>query len=168
MNIGKHIYELRKQKNVTQEELAAQLGVTAAAVSKWENNYTLPDIMMLCALADLFGVTTDALLGRHSSRKEAVVVAGSLPTAEKIGQFAEAHGFQIVQSFTAFQPALSYVLAREACRYIFTGGPRDLISTEDIDATPPEISSIHIIGDTDDDILRGFEKLTENLHLLAP
>ena len=168
MNIGKHIYELRTQNNMPQEELAAQLGVTAAAVSKWENSYTLPDIMMLCALADHFGVTTDALLGRHSSRKEAVTVAQSTALAEKIACLVEDRGFRVVQKFTVFRPALSYVLTHEGCRYIFTGGPRDLISTEDIDATPPEINSIHIIGDTDDDILRGLEKLTENLHLLAP
>ena len=37
MNLGKTILELRKKNNVTQEELAAELGVTAAAVSKWEN-----------------------------------------------------------------------------------------------------------------------------------
>ena len=37
MNIGQKILELRKQKGIKQEELAAELGVTAAAVSKWEN-----------------------------------------------------------------------------------------------------------------------------------
>ena len=37
MNLGKTIYDLRKAQNVTQEALAAELGVTAAAVSKWEN-----------------------------------------------------------------------------------------------------------------------------------
>ena len=41
MNLGRNILELRKQKNVTQEELAAELGVTAAAVSKWENGDSL-------------------------------------------------------------------------------------------------------------------------------
>ena len=102
MYIGNTILELRKQKHMTQEELAAQLGVTAAAVSKWENNYTLPDILILCALADLFDVTTDTHLGRTAA---------------------------------------------------------------DIDATPPEIYSIHIIGETDEDILRGFEGLSNNLHL---
>ena len=64
MNLGKTILELRKAKNVTQEDMAAQLGVTAAAVSKWENDYTLPDIPMLCAIADYFQVTTDELLSR--------------------------------------------------------------------------------------------------------
>lgn len=38
MNLGNKILELRRQKNITQEELAAVLGVTSAAVSKWENN----------------------------------------------------------------------------------------------------------------------------------
>ena len=70
MNLGKTIFELRKAKNVTQEELAAELGVTAAAVSKWENDYTLPDIPMLCAIADYFQVTTDELLGRANYRKD--------------------------------------------------------------------------------------------------
>ena len=76
MNLGKNIYELRKAKAVTQEELAAELGVTAAAVSKWEKGATLPDVLMVCALADHFGVTTDELLGRIRELKKLVVMAG--------------------------------------------------------------------------------------------
>ena len=64
MNIGKQIQTLRKQKGITQEALAAEMGVTVGAVSKWENGMTLPDIQMLCSLADYFEVTTDELLGR--------------------------------------------------------------------------------------------------------
>ena len=41
MNIGSNILNLRKQKNITQEALAAELGVTAAAVSKWEKGGSL-------------------------------------------------------------------------------------------------------------------------------
>ena len=73
MNLGKTILELRKAKNVTQEDMAAELGVTAAAVSKWENDYTLPDILMLCAIADYFQVTTDELLGRKRATKKAML-----------------------------------------------------------------------------------------------
>ena len=51
MELGKNIYELRRERGVTQEELAAELGVTAAAVSKWEKGNTLPDVLMVCALA---------------------------------------------------------------------------------------------------------------------
>lgn len=64
MNIGKQIYVLRKKMNITQETLAAEMGVTVGAVSKWETGSTLPDITMLCALADFFHVTTDELLDR--------------------------------------------------------------------------------------------------------
>jgi len=165
MNIGKNIQELRKQENITQEELAAQLGVTAAAVSKWENSYTLPDIMMLCALADHFGVTTDELLGRTAAVKDAVVVAESSILAERIRQILETYDFRVAAYFDAFPPALAYTHTHQTCKYIFTGGSRDLISAADIDATPAEINSIHIIGETADDILRGFEGLCGKLHL---
>ena len=69
MELGKNICELRREKGVTQEELAAELGVTAAAVSKWEKGSTLPDVLMVCAIADWFGVTTDQLLGRKKELK---------------------------------------------------------------------------------------------------
>lgn len=64
MNIGTQIQILRKQQGITQETLAEEMGVTVGAVSKWENGITLPDILMLCSLADYFQVTTDELLGR--------------------------------------------------------------------------------------------------------
>ena len=64
MNIGAQIQMLRKEHNITQETLAAEMGVTVGAVSKWENSATMPDILMLCSLADYFQVTTDELLGR--------------------------------------------------------------------------------------------------------
>ena len=65
MDIGHKILMLRKQQNITQEKLAAEMGVSIAAVSKWETGNSMPDIVMLCALADFFGVTTDELLGRN-------------------------------------------------------------------------------------------------------
>lgn len=65
MNIGHKILMLRKEHNITQEKLAAEMGVSIAAVSKWENRNSMPDIVMLCALADFFEVTTDELLGRN-------------------------------------------------------------------------------------------------------
>lgn len=61
--IGKRIAENRKRLGLTQDALAEQLGVTAQAVSKWENDQSCPDITMLPKLAEIFGTTTDALLG---------------------------------------------------------------------------------------------------------
>lgn len=53
---------LRRERNMSQEQIAAALGVTAQAVSKWECAISYPDIEVLVALADLFGVSVDRLL----------------------------------------------------------------------------------------------------------
>ena len=62
MEIGKRIQQLRREKGLTQEQMAAALGVTSAAVSKWETNAAIPDVGMLCPLARLLGITVDILL----------------------------------------------------------------------------------------------------------
>ena len=64
--LGSRIAELRRKKNMTQEELAAELGVTAQAVSKWENDLSCPDITLLPQLARIFSVTIDELLGNQN------------------------------------------------------------------------------------------------------
>ena len=61
--LGKRIALHRKRLSLTQDALAEKLGVTAQAVSKWENDQSCPDITMLPKLAEIFDVTTDELLG---------------------------------------------------------------------------------------------------------
>ncbi|MEK4346084.1 helix-turn-helix domain-containing protein [Paenibacillus sp. FSL P4-0184] len=61
VEIGKKIKTLRLQKEMTQEELAAKLNLSSQAVSKWENNVTMPDIQILPDLSVIFGVTIDEL-----------------------------------------------------------------------------------------------------------
>lgn len=61
--LGKRIAALRKEKGLTQEQLAEKVGVSAQAVSKWENDVSCPDITLLPLLADLFDVSVDELLG---------------------------------------------------------------------------------------------------------
>ena len=63
MTIGKNIAELRKAKGVKQDELARFVGITAQAVSKWENG-GVPDIELLPKIADYFNVSIDELFGR--------------------------------------------------------------------------------------------------------
>lgn len=62
MEIGKQVQKLRREKNLTQEQMAAALGITSAAVSKWETGAAIPDVAMLRPLARLLGTTVDALL----------------------------------------------------------------------------------------------------------
>lgn len=66
----KRLKELRLERNLTQTDVASALGVTTQAVSKWESQYSLPDITMLIPLADFYGVTADYLLCHDLSEKE--------------------------------------------------------------------------------------------------
>ncbi|MCM1327480.1 MAG: helix-turn-helix domain-containing protein [Bacteroidales bacterium] len=65
MQIGEVIRKYRKAKNLTQEETALRLGVTAPAVNKWENGNSLPDITLLAPIARLLGISLDTLLSFH-------------------------------------------------------------------------------------------------------
>ncbi|MBQ2062604.1 MAG: helix-turn-helix domain-containing protein [Oscillospiraceae bacterium] len=82
---GERIAAYRKEQGLTQEGLAQQLGVTNQAVSKWESDQCCPDIMLLPALADVFGVSIDALFGREAgaqraeTEQEAQAVIDELP-----------------------------------------------------------------------------------------
>ena len=66
------IANLRREKGMTQEELAQAMGVTNQAVSKWESAQNCPDIQLLPQLADLFGVTIDRLFGRTAAERPTV------------------------------------------------------------------------------------------------
>ena len=158
MNFGKTILELRKQKNITQEELAAQLGVTAAAVSKWENNYTLPDILMLCALADYFNVGTDALLGREKEPLCAYVAAPSEDLANKTVALAKQYGIETLRRFDDFTKAVEAANADSRIRYLLASCEDARFSMEGID-TRDDLKTIVSLGNSHQDILNGFEMM---------
>ncbi len=61
-DIGERIYKLRVQNNMSQDALAQALNVSRQAVSKWENNVSIPDLDKIAALSRLFSVTTDELI----------------------------------------------------------------------------------------------------------
>ena len=68
--IGKFIAKLRKQKNMTQQELAKKLGVTDRAISKWENGRGLPDYSLLQNLCDALSVSINELFSGEKISKE--------------------------------------------------------------------------------------------------
>lgn len=73
IQIGRNIARLRKEKGVTQEELAGYLGVSKPAVSKWESGQSFPDILLLPALAAYFNESVDTLLGYEAQMDAADV-----------------------------------------------------------------------------------------------
>lgn len=71
-HVADQIRFYRRQEGLTQEQLAEAMGVSVAAVSKWEQGQSLPEIPMLMELADFFDLSVDALLGyrlRSNDRK---------------------------------------------------------------------------------------------------
>ena len=92
--MGGKIYSLRVAKRMTQEQLAEELCISPAAVSKWERNQAIPSIEMLWALADFFDCTIDELVGRKEALLEHVGVYDSeklklVATAEELLKCSE-------------------------------------------------------------------------------
>lgn len=72
-SFGRKVARLRLQHGMTQERLANICNVSAQAVSKWENDQSYPDILLLPTLAQTFGVTVDELLGAEAPAPAPVV-----------------------------------------------------------------------------------------------
>lgn len=62
MNLGEKLFELRKSKNLTQDDVAEKLNVTRQTVSKWETNQSKPDFDKILPLCDLYGISANELL----------------------------------------------------------------------------------------------------------
>ncbi len=73
LKIGSIIKKLRIENNTTQDTLGASLGVSPQAISRWESESGYPDIELLPALADFFGISIDELLGYRLSEREAAL-----------------------------------------------------------------------------------------------
>ena len=70
-NLGEKLFELRKAKNLSQEEVAEKLNVTRQTVSKWETNQSTPDFDKIVPLCELFEISTDELLrGKKAELKK--------------------------------------------------------------------------------------------------
>ena len=90
MTLSQNISRLRKEKNMTQEQLAEALGISFAAVSKWERSVATPELGYIIEMADLFGVSVDALLGYRVQSGACEAVAERLYELQIQKAFAEA------------------------------------------------------------------------------
>lgn len=70
ITLAQNLRKLRRDQNLTQEELAGFLGISYQAISKWERDEGYPDITMLPVLANYFGITVDALIGNDITSRE--------------------------------------------------------------------------------------------------
>lgn len=81
---GQRFVRLRKEKGFTQEDIANKINISAQAVSKWENDISLPDIAILGDLADIFGISIDELLGRNVEQKVELLAENSKKNINKM------------------------------------------------------------------------------------
>lgn len=162
MDLGKNISALRRERGVTQEDLAAELGVTAAAVSKWEHGYTLPDILMLCALADYFRVTTDELLGRTKARKYAVIAAETPELGKQIEAMAKDYGIYTKSIHTDYAEAVRSMGGDSAADYLLVGYMRALTDRELEAEGHSDLHKLVSQSDSEQKVLNGMQWVFEN------
>lgn len=86
--LGSFLSALRRAQGLTQQEVADRLAVSNKAVSRWERDEAMPDILLLPAIADLFGVTVDELL--RGERMREATPGGSTPAMTDLD--ADSHG----------------------------------------------------------------------------
>ncbi|MDI0268088.1 helix-turn-helix transcriptional regulator [Clostridioides difficile] len=81
LNFGENLKRLRKERNLSQEQLSEMLNVSRQAISKWESNKTYPDIENLMLLRNIFNIALDDLLFDENKDKiEYVINSSKLPT----------------------------------------------------------------------------------------
>lgn len=84
MDLGQKLFELRKGKNLSQEEVADKLNVTRQTVSKWETNQSTPDFDKIVPLCELFEISTEELLiGKKTEEENNTTVENNVEDEEK-------------------------------------------------------------------------------------
>ncbi|MBO5756739.1 MAG: helix-turn-helix transcriptional regulator, partial [Clostridia bacterium] len=157
IKVGKKIKLLRKKNDVTQDKLAAHLGVTPQAVSRWESETCYPDIESLPAIADFFGVSMDELMCYDSLQKE-----------QKVAEYIE----KVEALYDRDELAEALALLREAVAEIPSSFELQLelastLSAINADGKPRRADMqeavslcVHILEDCTDDLLRDRTKKT--------
>lgn len=87
MKIGGFLRELRKEKELTQEQLAEQFGVSSRSVSRWENGNTMPELGILVELADFYEVDIKEII--DGERKSESMKKEEKETLRKVADYAE-------------------------------------------------------------------------------
>ena len=160
MSIGKNIAKYRKAKGFTQEELGAKLGVTNQAVSKWESEVSMPDIMLLPEIATALNITLDDLYGIVKEPEKVSVSADDFPSfchQKLIELFYYNTKMRFTHIGSSDKEQLKFQIKKlmEGCRIgCFSNTQGAIVTTEDfsfIDSTFKVANSENVIkGRTDD------------------
>ncbi|MBP3378290.1 MAG: helix-turn-helix domain-containing protein [Clostridia bacterium] len=121
--LDENIKRFRKERGLTQEQLAEALGVTVGAVYKWENGRSTPEIEMLLQLADLFEVSLDALIGFEAQNGSATALDERIFELQRQKKYADA----ITEAEKALlrYPNNFYIVYRAGSLYGVAGGEQN-------------------------------------------
>ena len=90
VKLSENIKKFRKERKMTQEQLAEAMGVSVSAVYKWESNQSTPEIHLILEMADMFNTSTDVLLGYEWRNNSAASALDRLITLTKEKEYDEA------------------------------------------------------------------------------
>ncbi len=111
IKIGGFLRELRKEKELTQEQLAEKFGVSSRSVSRWENGNTMPELGILVELADYYEVDIKEII--DGERKSEIVEKEEKETLRKVADYAEVEKKLVVKRkcIVTFVGTLMFVLS---------------------------------------------------------
>ena len=95
IKIGRFLRDLRKEKELTQEQLAEKFGVSSRSVSRWENGNTMPELGILVELADYYEVDIKEII--DGERKSEIMKTEEKETMQKVADYAEAEKKLVVK-----------------------------------------------------------------------
>ena len=95
IKIGGFLRDLRKEKELTQEQLAEKFGVSSRSVSRWENGNTMPELSILVELADYYEVDIKEII--DGERKSEIMKKEEKETLQKVADYAEAEKKLVVK-----------------------------------------------------------------------
>ena len=165
MSIGKNIAKYRKAKKLTQEELGAKLGVTNQAVSKWESEVSMPDVMLLPKIANTLNITLDDLYGIAKETEKISCSADDFPAfchQKLIELFYCNTKMRFTHIGSSDKEQLEFQIKKlmEGCRIgCLSNTQGAIVATEDfsfIDSTYKAANSENIINSTAGNILSCF------------
>lgn len=125
IKIGAFLRELRKEKELTQEQLAERFGVSSRSVSRWENGNTMPELGILVELADFFEVDIKEVI--DGERKSETMEKEEKETLRKVADYAEVEKKLVVnrRCIVTFMGTLVFALSIMIGYIVFPKLPED-------------------------------------------
>jgi len=131
IKIGGFLRELRKEKELTQEQLAEKFGVSSRSVSRWENGNTMPELGILVELADYYEVDIKEII--DGERKSESMKKEEKETLRKVADYAEVEKKLVVKRrcIVTFVGTLAFMLSIMIGYFVFPTLPEDSLLRSD-------------------------------------